>query len=118
VAGWAAGEGAVAGDAGELVNGADLLHRTGGIRPAPALVWEVRLSLIEREETSRGLAAGLSMWVIAAGLGRRPQRRAVRCWATEAGSGTGRRPRTERHGRTRHDPSRPSSPGPRRWRHW
>jgi IS30 family transposase len=48
----------------------DLLHRTGGIRPAPRRRWEVRLSLAEREEISRGLAAGLSLRVIAAGLGR------------------------------------------------
>ena len=50
----------------------DLLHRTGGIRPAPKRRWEVRLSLTEREEISRGLAAGLSLRVIAAGLGRAP----------------------------------------------
>jgi IS30 family transposase len=50
----------------------DLLHRTGGIRPAPRRRWEVRLSLAEREEISRGLAAGLSLRVIATGLGRAP----------------------------------------------
>jgi len=50
----------------------DLLHRTGGIRPAPKRRWELRLSLAEREEISRGLAAGLSLWMIAAGLGRAP----------------------------------------------
>jgi IS30 family transposase len=50
----------------------DLLHRTGGIRPAPKRRWEVRLSLAEREEISRGLAAGLSVRLIAAGLGRAP----------------------------------------------
>ena len=48
----------------------DLLHRTGGIRPAPKRRWEVRLSLAEREEISRGLAAGWSLRVIATGLGR------------------------------------------------
>jgi Helix-turn-helix domain len=48
----------------------DLLHRTGGIRPAPKRRWEVRLSLAEREEISRGLAAGLSLRAIATGLGR------------------------------------------------
>jgi IS30 family transposase len=48
----------------------DLLHRTGGIRPAPKRRWEVRLSLAEREEISRGLAAGVSLRMIAAGLGR------------------------------------------------
>jgi IS30 family transposase len=50
----------------------DLLHRTGGIRPAPKRRWEVRLSLAEREEISRGLAAGLSLRVIATALGRAP----------------------------------------------
>src|SRR5580765_4773518 len=50
----------------------DLLHRTGDIRPAPRRRWELRLSLAEREEISRGLAAGLSLRVIAAGLGRSP----------------------------------------------
>jgi hypothetical protein len=39
----------------------DLLHRTGGIRPAPKRRWEARLSLAEREEISRGLAAGTSL---------------------------------------------------------
>jgi IS30 family transposase len=50
----------------------DLLHRTGGIRPAPRRRWELRLSATEREEISRGLAAGLSVRAIAAGLGRAP----------------------------------------------
>ena len=50
----------------------DLLHRTGGIRPAPKRRWELRLSLAEREEISRGLAAGLSVRMIASGLGRAP----------------------------------------------
>ena len=48
----------------------DLLHRTGGIRPVPKRRWELGLSLAEREEISRGLAAGLSVRMIAAGLGR------------------------------------------------
>ena len=39
----------------------DLLQRTGGIRPVPRRRWELRLSLAEREEISRGLAAGLSL---------------------------------------------------------
>ena len=50
----------------------DLLHRTGGIGPAPKRRWEGRLSLAEREEISRGLATGLSLRMIAAGLGRAP----------------------------------------------
>jgi Helix-turn-helix domain len=44
----------------------------GGIRPAPRCRWELRLSLAEREETSRGLAAGLSLRRIAAVLDRAP----------------------------------------------
>jgi len=50
----------------------DLLHRCGGIRPAPRRRWELRLSSIEREEISRGLAAGLSLRAIARVLGRSP----------------------------------------------
>ena len=50
----------------------DLLVRTGGIAPAPRRRWELRLCLAEREEISRGLAAGLSVRVIAARLGRAP----------------------------------------------
>jgi IS30 family transposase len=48
------------------------LVRCGGIRPEPRRRSPVRLSLGEREEISRGLAAGLSLRVIAAGLGRAP----------------------------------------------
>ena len=50
----------------------DLLKRTGGIRPVPRRRWELRLSLAEREEISRGLAAGESLRAIAAGLSRAP----------------------------------------------
>jgi IS30 family transposase len=50
----------------------DLLKRSGGIRPAPRCRWELRVSLAEREEISRGLAAGLSLRSIAAVLGRAP----------------------------------------------
>jgi transposase, IS30 family len=46
------------------------LERCGGIRPAPRRRTPGRLSLAEREEISRGLAAGLSLRVIAARLGR------------------------------------------------
>src|SRR5213592_1157017 len=48
------------------------LVRCGGIRPAPRRRSPGRLSLLEREEISRGLAAGLSLRTIAAGLGRAP----------------------------------------------
>ena len=50
----------------------DLLKRTGGIRPVPRCRWEMRLSLAEREEISRGLAAADSLRIIAARLGRAP----------------------------------------------
>ena len=48
------------------------LVRCGGIRPAPRRRSPGRLSLGEREEVWRGLAAGLSLRSIAAGLGRAP----------------------------------------------
>jgi hypothetical protein len=48
----------------------DLLKRTGGVYPA--LRRRLRLSLAEREEISRGLAAGLSLRMIATGLDRAP----------------------------------------------
>lgn len=48
------------------------LVRCGGIRPVPRRRSPARLSLAEREEISRGLAAGLSLRAIAVGLGRSP----------------------------------------------
>jgi IS30 family transposase len=48
------------------------LVRCGGIRPVPRRRSPRRLSLADREEISRGLAAGLSLRAIAAGLGRAP----------------------------------------------
>jgi IS30 family transposase len=50
----------------------DYLHRCGGIRPDPRTRAAGRLSVAEREEISRGLAAGHSLRVIAAALGRAP----------------------------------------------
>jgi IS30 family transposase len=44
----------------------------GGRRPTDRQRSELRLSLAEREEVSRGLAAGLSIRTIAAGLNRSP----------------------------------------------
>ena len=46
------------------------LVRCGGIRPDPRRRSPGRLSFAEREEVSRGLAAGRSLRAIAAGLGR------------------------------------------------
>jgi IS30 family transposase len=48
------------------------LLRCGGIRPEPRRRAAGRLTLAEREEISRGLAAGHSLRRIAAGLGRAP----------------------------------------------
>ncbi len=48
------------------------LLRCGGIRPDPRRRAAGRLTLVEREEISRGLAAGLSLRAIAAQLGRAP----------------------------------------------
>jgi len=51
----------------------DLIQKTGGIRPLVPTVWsDARMSLAEREEISRGLATGLSLRQVAAGLGRAP----------------------------------------------
>ena len=46
------------------------LTRCGGIGPTRGTGRAGRLSVEEREEISRGLAAGLSLRAIAAGLGR------------------------------------------------
>ena len=49
-----------------------MLSRTGGIRPAPKRRSCIALTSAEREEISRGIAAGHSMRTIAAQLGRAP----------------------------------------------
>ncbi len=49
-----------------------VLARTGGIRSAPRHRSRRSLTLAEREENSRGVAAGLSLRSIAASLGRAP----------------------------------------------
>ena len=49
-----------------------VLSRTGGIRPRPRKRAERALSLAEREEISRGVAAGQSLRCIAAALDRAP----------------------------------------------
>jgi IS30 family transposase len=50
----------------------EYVGRTGGIQPRPRVVSELRLSQSEREEISRGLAAGCSFREIAWTLGRAP----------------------------------------------
>jgi IS30 family transposase len=49
-----------------------LVEDAGGVRPAPRRRAERHLTLLEREEISRGVAAGESLWVIASRLGRAP----------------------------------------------
>jgi IS30 family transposase len=49
-----------------------VLARSGGIRPAPKQRSRLALTLAEREEISRGIAAGSSIRAIAAGLKRSP----------------------------------------------
>jgi IS30 family transposase len=51
---------------------AEFIRNAGGIRPKPRCVCPARLSLDEREEISRGLAAGASVRCIAGRLGRSP----------------------------------------------
>jgi len=48
------------------------LEKHGGIRPVPKTRSETRLTLEEREEISRGIAAGMSIRKIAGELGRSP----------------------------------------------
>src|SRR2546423_5027764 len=62
----------------------DLLKRCGGVRPLPRRRGELRLTVAEREEISRGLAAGLSLRSIAARLGRAPST------VSRGGGGNGR----------------------------
>lgn len=50
----------------------ELLKRCGGVRPVARHRHQLWLSLAEREEISRGLAAGDSLRGIARGLGRAP----------------------------------------------
>lgn len=49
-----------------------MLARTGGIRPPPRRRSRMALTLVEREEISRGLMAGYSVRRIASSLGRAP----------------------------------------------
>ncbi len=73
VAVWAGGEGAGPGPcAGIRPRSGICSSAPAEFGPAPRRRWELRLSLAEREEISRGLAAGESLRAIAAGWGRAP----------------------------------------------
>src|ERR1700686_492373 len=51
----------------------DLIAKTGGVRPLTPTVWsDARLSLVDREEVSRGVAAGESAHQIGHRLGQPP----------------------------------------------
>ena len=80
------------------------LLRCGGIRPVPRRRTEGRLSLEEREEISRGVAAGLSLRAIAAQLGRAPS-----TVSREVAANGGRR-RYRAHGSDRQAWSRATRP--------
>ena len=84
----------------------DFIAKTGGIRPLSPTVWsDVRLCLAEREEISRGIAAGQSCRQIAGRLARSPStisrevranggRRGYRAWDAETSARRrARRPR-------------------------
>jgi DNA-binding CsgD family transcriptional regulator len=58
--------------AGRRMRFSSMIYKAGGIRPAPRVRSSVQLSLAEREEISRGLAAGISCRSIATSLGRAP----------------------------------------------
>ncbi|MGH3889515.1 MAG: helix-turn-helix domain-containing protein [Pseudonocardiaceae bacterium] len=80
------------------------------MRPALWRRWELRLSLAEREEISRGLAADLSFRAIATGLGRSPS--TVSREVMDNGGRAGYRAawsRSGRRGREHSVRSRPSS---------
>jgi IS30 family transposase len=98
---------------------------TGGKRPTARERSELRLSLAEREEISRGLAAGRSIRSIAEGLGRAPS---TVCREVNANGGrTKYRALVAGRAASRGlcDPSGPSSPNTggseaavRNWRIW
>ena len=78
-------------------------------RPLPAVEWSPRrLSLGEREEISRGLAADESLRCLLADWGGQRQRCRVKSWATVGGCGIGLRRRTKRRGIELSVPNQPS----------
>jgi len=81
-----------------------LISRSGGIRPKARVVNERHLSLAEREEISRGLAAGLSLRAIAEELGRAPS---TICREVNANGGRRRYRALEAERAARHRAKRP-----------
>ena len=81
-----------------------LISRSGGIRPKARVVNERHLSLAEREEISRGLAAGLSLRDIAQSLGRAPS---TICREVNANGGRRRYRALEAEAMARHRAKRP-----------
>jgi IS30 family transposase len=81
-----------------------LISRSGGIRPKARVVNERHLSLAEREEISRGLAAGLSLRAIAQSLGRAPS---TICREVNANGGRRRYRALEAERMARHRAKRP-----------
>ena len=81
----------------------------GGRRPSARERCELRLSLAEREEISRGLAAGVSLRAIARGMSRSASTSVGRCTRTEAGRSIGRCWPTVERNVGRCDPSEQNS---------
>ena len=83
----------------------------GGIRPAPRRRSRRALSLDDREEISRGVAAGVSLRSIARGFGARHRRSAARSGAMAASAAIAPRLRTSARGIGRCGRSCASWPG-------
>ena len=90
----------------------------GGIRPAPRRRSRRVLGMEEREEISRGIAAGVSLGLWREGLGERRRRSAASSGAMAASDGIAPRPRTSGRGTGRCDPSCASSHGVRSCGSW
>src|SRR5215211_2502447 len=82
--------------------------QTGGVRQYPPRRAQRSLSMAEREEISRGVAAGEPCRQIAARLGRARPRCRGSWTVTAADTATGPRPPTPRRSGGRSGPSRPS----------
>ena len=83
----------------------------GGIRPVPRRRSRRVLSMDEREEISRGVAAGVSLRSLREGLGERHRRSAASSSAMAAIDGIVRQLPTSVHGIAHCDPSCASSHG-------